>query len=183
MKTKHFLFLSVVILAGCMATDPVYTSLDSYIQNNGVPTSSYDLQNGNKLYFFQTRCNNSWEYKEYNVEVAADNTVVRETVTKRCPTVSNQSNYNSYNYSTPNYYPISGYSSTAFLQQRYDMLNMEYSNLMRQETRISEQWMQSQKTRGATHPDTLALKQQYDELARRSKALKEEMERIRQQFE
>lgn len=183
MKIKYFLLLSVLVLAGCMATNTmtIGTSLDSYIQNNGVPQSSYDLQNGNKLYFFKARCNNSWEYKEYNVEVAPDNNIVKETITKKCPYVSNQNNtINSY-YPT-GYYPTGGYSYT-FLQQRYDMLEREYSSLMKEEVRISEQWMQSQKTKGVTHPDTVALKQQYDELARRTNALKDEMNRIKQQLQ
>ena len=169
MKIKYILLLSTIVLSGCMTTDIANMSLDSYIQKNGVPQYSYDLQNGNKLYFFKMRCTNSREYKEYNVEVTSDNIVVKETVTKSCPYVTRQNNYVSDNLS--------------LLQQRYDMLNARYLVLVQQQVSVSEQWMQSQRVKGVTHPDTIALKQQYDKLVERSKVLKEEMDKIKLQLE
>ena len=181
MKIKYILLLSTIVLSGCMTTDIANMSLDSYIQKNGVPQYSYDLQNGNKLYFFQMRCTNSREYKEYNVEVTSDNIVVKETVTKSCPYVTRQNNYVSDNYSATPYH-VDAYN-LSLLQQRYDMLNARYLVLVQQQVSVSEQWMQSQRVKGVTHPDTIALKQQYDKLVERSKVLKEEMDKIKLQLE
>ena len=171
MKINYLLLLTFAVFAGCMSTvDVAGTSLDAYIQNNGVPQSSYDLQNGNKLYFFKTLCSNG-DYKEYNVEVTPANILVKETVTRNC-------SYSSYQNSA---YPIFTY--TDYLKQKYDRLNDEYDRVSRQKVTVSENWLKSQKAKGVTDPDTLALKQEYDRLVERGKELQAEMESTRKKIE
>ena len=173
MKMKYSLLLSVVVLAGCMVpvADIAGTSLDSYVQANGAPQSSYDLQNGNKLYFFKTLCNANGDYKEYNVEVTPENTIVKETITRRC-------SYSSYQNSA---YPIFTY--TDYLKQKYDQLNDEYSEVAKKQVTVSEEWLKSQQTKGIIDPDTIALKQQYDDLVKKAKELQEEMEKTKKRIE
>jgi len=171
MKKRYLLVLSIAALTGCITpTNIAGTPLDTYVQNNGVPQSSYDLQNGNKLYFFKTLCSNG-DYKEYNVETTPDNIIVKETVTRNC-------SYSSYQNSA---YPIFTY--TDYLKQKYDRLNDEYDRVSRQKVTVSENWLKSQKAKGVTDPDTIALKQEYDRLVERGKELQAEMESTKRRIE
>ena len=171
MKTIYLLLLTFAIFAGCMSTvDVAGMSLDTYVQNNGIPQSSYDLQNGNKLYFFKTLCSNG-DYKEYNVEVTPDNILIKETVTRNC-------SYSSYQNSA---YPI--YTYQDYLKQKYDRLNDEYARVSTQKVTVSEEWIKSQKAKGVVHPDTVALKQKYDNLVAKERELQAEMETTRKRIE
>ena len=171
MKISYIFLSAFVVFAGCVTPVNVAgTSLDTYVQNNGIPQNSYDLQNGNKLYFFKTLCSNG-DYKEYNVEVTPANIIVKETVTKNC-------SYSSYQNSV---YPT--FSYTDYLKQKYDRLSDEYDRVSRQKVTVSDNWLKSQKAKGVTHPDTIALKQEYDRLVERANELQAEMETIKRKME
>lgn len=173
MQIKSFFIFSAILLTGCVApaVNVEGTSLDSYVQTHGVPQSSYDLQNGNKLHFFKTLCSNNNDYKEYNVEVTPANIIVRENVTRNC-------SYSSYQNSA---YPVFTYQD--YLKQKYDKLNDEYDRIAKKQVQVSEAWLRSEKEKGVIHPDTVALKQQYDDLVDKANDLKDEMESIKREIE
>ena len=77
MKVKYMLpILALGVITGCGYNRLEGSNFDTYIQNNGTPTSYYTLKNGNTLYFYRTRCTNSRNWEEYNVEFTSENVVV-----------------------------------------------------------------------------------------------------------
>ena len=90
MKIKYILpLMAVSVLAGCGYNQLVGSNFDTYVQNYGVPTSSYTLQNGNTLYFYRSICADRRNWEEYNLEVTPANTVVKKTYVKYCPATNN----------------------------------------------------------------------------------------------
>ncbi len=82
--------LAVLVLAGCESLAEIGRSMaasnfDNYVKDNGAPTSSYKLADGNTLYSFMKPCPNSQSFEQTNVLVNGSNTIVQITKKQSCP--------------------------------------------------------------------------------------------------
>ena len=136
------------------------TNFDSYVQNNGTPTSEYTMQNGNKLYFYRHLCPNKKNWEEYNVEVTPQNTVVKKIYTKSCPYQNNVKQ------KTPT-------------EQRIETLSNEWMSTFNERSKTWNEYTNSKTTKGINHPDTIALKQKYEELNQKEQELNTQINELR----
>ena len=166
MKIKYLLPLSITIaVAGCNYNQLKGSNFDLYIQQNGVPTSSYAMQNGNRLYFYKTICPNHIDWQEYNIEVTPENTIVKRTYLKTCPYTSNTSNQ-----------PLK-----SIVDQKIETLSNEWMSTFNEKSKAFNEWKNAKETKGANHPDTIALKQKYDELNKKEEELNTTINELRKQ--
>ena len=165
MKVKYMLpILALGVITGCGYNRLEGSNFDTYIQNNGTPTSYYTLKNGNTLYFYRTRCTNSRNWEEYNVEVTSENVVVGKNYIKSCPYVSTV-------------------KPTSATEKELDTLLREKFSIIERLPKVSNEYMNAKTTKGDNHPDTLALKQKQDELRNREKELQVKIDNLKQQIQ
>ncbi|MBP5403971.1 MAG: hypothetical protein J6Y17_02650 [Elusimicrobiaceae bacterium] len=62
---------------------------DSYIAKNGVPYSSYQMQNGEIAYSFRKNCSYTRGFEEYMVIVYPNNIIKSISKTQYCPSAPN----------------------------------------------------------------------------------------------
>ncbi len=147
-----------------------WSELDSYIQKHGVPTSEYEMQNGNKLYIYKTLCPDRITWQEYNVEVTPKNTIIKTTNVKSCPTLNSTSNLQSIN------------RQNDPLKQKYNSLSIEYSDTVNQMQTALSEWTEYIHTKGALHKDTLSARERYNNLRKKYEELQTEMDELKKQI-
>ena len=159
MKTNYILpLLALGVITGCASLEG--TNFDSYVQNNGAPTSEYTMQNGNKLYFYRHLCPNRKNWEEYNIEVTPENIVVKKTYTKSCPY------QNTVKQKSPT-------------EQRIETLSNEWMSTSNERSKTWNEYINSKTTNGLNHPNTIALKQKYDELNNKEQELNSRINELR----
>ena len=171
MKIKYVLaFATVAIITGCGYNRLEGSNFDTYIQNNGTPTNYYTMHNGNKLYFYKTRCVDSRNWEEYNVEVTPENTVIGKTYIKSCPYIKKTSS-NNQQYSNTSI----GNNST---EMKITALHQESQSLLEESKRILQEWYNVKREKGTNHPEAIALGKRLQEISDRSEQINKEVKEL-----
>ena len=89
---KYFLTVLMMMgLAGCASFWNAFfetdegKDFDSYVTKNGVPSSSYQMQNGEMAYSFKKQCSYVHGYEETLVIVYPNNIIKKISHTQYCP--------------------------------------------------------------------------------------------------
>ncbi|MCL2888342.1 MAG: hypothetical protein FWF35_03450 [Elusimicrobia bacterium] len=93
MKKNLLALLFPALIAACVTPAPapswIGQNFDQYVASNGVPTSSYQAQNGSMIYSFKKNCAGTREQEEKLVTVSQMNAIISVTTASSCPVVNN----------------------------------------------------------------------------------------------